>query len=87
MGDLAVSRSLGDAPCKFNIKKSLIHLLLNEGLPYVTCMPDIHKIDLFEGEVPSAPSEKDASLEPTEFLVLACDGVWDVLSDQVRTVW
>jgi len=54
-GDIAVSRSLGDA----------------RNQPFVVCEPYLFHTPLStnEGEV-------------DEFLVLACDGVWDVLSDQ-----
>ncbi len=51
MGDLAVSRSLGDVCAR----------------PYVTHKPEINRIPL---------------TEDVDFIVMACDGVWDTMSDQ-----
>ena len=51
ISDLSVSRAFGDVSAE----------------PYLTCMPDIFRYKLTEGD---------------KFIILACDGLWDVMSCQ-----
>lgn len=57
LGDLAVSRALGDRRCK-------------ENEPLIMAIPEIMSVPVVEGD----------------YLILACDGLWDVMShDAVKT--
>ena len=68
MGDLMVSRALGDARAH----------------PYVVCDPHISSTQLSmvrqHLEAPSAAA--NLRLQAYSFIIIACDGLWDLVQDQ-----
>jgi protein phosphatase 2C family protein 2/3 len=71
-GTLAVSRAFGDITYKDNKSK-------NQEEQAVTAVPEIKRETLDLGEV-------NASNE-LSFLILACDGIWDVLKNEEAVQW
>lgn len=75
LGILAVSRSFGDHGMKDFVIAS--PYTTERAVPIVTPVVTIEE----EGSAPTAiPTPIPAD---TPFLILGCDGVWDVMSDQV----
>jgi serine/threonine protein phosphatase PrpC len=71
-GTLAVSRAFGDFSYKDNKSKP-------QEEQAVSCVPEIKRIVLDLNLVRESP-------EPT-FLILACDGIWDVMKNEEACQW
>jgi len=66
-GVLAVSRAIGDVPLQ----------------PFVTCEPEIVERDLGTGSIRAGiATSSTVATDPADFLVLASDGVWDVMENK-----
>ena len=72
MGELAISRAFGDA----DFKRSISAALQDEGVDLPVGAPDT---DFDQPLITALPEIQIVDIEPTdEFLVLACDGLFDV---------
>eukprot|EP00658_Telonema_sp_P-2_P067140 TRINITY_DN5607_c0_g1_i1.p1 TRINITY_DN5607_c0_g1~~TRINITY_DN5607_c0_g1_i1.p1 ORF type:complete len:222 (-),score=38.72 TRINITY_DN5607_c0_g1_i1:297-962(-) len=84
MGDLAVSRALGDFRFKQNLGRGQLGQI-------VSPEPDLEVHHSTLGASSSSPYpnnhhvEVHERTEQDEFLVLACDGIWDVMTSQEVT--